>query len=203
MGSVHTNCLLTLLSSTRQVGGQFVVPMEQPWHAFTGAGQQPLRSPTYTHPDQLTQGCTQTQPAYGRVAEPTAHFFEPPPIEITTSPPATTRRGKKQKQKMQNETGRGPSYTIDEDRALCSAYVNVGRDPIVGANQNSATYWERIANFFHDRSTCATRRSPTSLTDRWGTISYETSRFCSYLAEQERRRESGKTASDRVHLRLH
>ncbi|OEL21967.1 hypothetical protein BAE44_0017014, partial [Dichanthelium oligosanthes] len=108
-------------------------------------------------------------------------------------PPSRTRKTRSQKVSQ-----RGPSYNRAEDKALCSTYLNVSHDPIFGANQTSATFWERISQYFHDNNSFPTQRSIDSLQHWWGSISRDTSRFCSFKAEQDRHRESGKTEDDQV-----
>lgn len=108
--------------------------------------------------------------------------------------------GDKKKAAATAGSSRGTSYTIAEDKALCSAYLNVSRDPIVGTNQKSETYWERITNYYNDLKV-GCYRTACSLTARWGVISKDTSLFCGIKAEVDRLRQSGKTEQDRVRTR--
>jgi hypothetical protein len=39
---------------------------------------------------------------------------------------------------------RSANFSIKEDEALCQAWIYVNEDPIVGAGQRMAHYWERI-----------------------------------------------------------
>ncbi|EHS63383.1 uncharacterized protein PGTG_22798 [Puccinia graminis f. sp. tritici CRL 75-36-700-3] len=42
---------------------------------------------------------------------------------------------------------KNPLWTIEEDKLLCVAWLNVTRDPIVGTGQKAATFWERVAAY--------------------------------------------------------
>lgn len=107
------------------------------------------------------------------------------------------RGGPRKKNQTKGVSSRGLSYTVAEDKVLCSAYLNVTRDPIVGTNQKSETYWERITNYYNT-NTPGPARTTDSLISRWSTISKDTARFCGIKAEVDRRRQSGKTESDRI-----
>ncbi|KAL6845853.1 hypothetical protein ACP4OV_024428 [Aristida adscensionis] len=50
--------------------------------------------------------------------------------DVEIVPPPTTRRGKERK-----VSRRGGGFTKAEDEVLCSAFLNVGKDPIIGVNQ--------------------------------------------------------------------
>jgi len=121
-----------------------------------------------------------------------------PQADIPLRSPFSVARACRGKQGPRKIPQRGPSYTHAKDKALCSAYLNVSRDPIVGANQTSDTYWDRICKYYHDNNELTTHRTIDSLQHRWGTISKDTTCFCGFKAEQDRRRESGKTEDDRV-----
>ncbi|KAJ1264816.1 hypothetical protein BS78_08G030800 [Paspalum vaginatum] len=103
----------------------------------------------------------------------------PPPPYAATGPsgpyPSCSRR--KTAKKGQSSRSRSPPYTVSEDKALCYAFLNVSRDPIVGANQTSDT--------------------ADSLSHRWRLIAKEAARFCGTKARIDHLRESGKTENDR------
>ncbi len=170
-------------------------PMDQPPHQYH-------ESPAYTPHNDVH--LTWTRPDAGLlapfdpVAPPLYDMSQPTPLDLTSSPPSQHPRTRTKKSKAHKVPQRGPSYTAAEDKTLTSAYLNISRDPIVGANQPSGTYWERISTYFHENNPTATHRSLESLQHRWGSISKDTSRFCAFLSEQQRRRESGKTDDDRV-----
>jgi hypothetical protein len=93
---------------------------------------------------------------------------------------------------------REKNYSNLEDETLCSAYLNVSKDPVVGVNQPMKSYWARITDYFNEMRTTDVERSSSSLQHRWGDISRDTALFCSYYAEIERKHQSGKSEDDKV-----
>jgi hypothetical protein len=95
------------------------------------------------------------------------------------------------------------NYSTREDEALCSAYLNVSKDPIVGANQTGKAYWQRVHDFYHEHKDFpGPARNPVSLGHRWGIISRATSVFTSLKARQDRLNQSGTTEEDKVRYML-
>ncbi|OEL20931.1 hypothetical protein BAE44_0018050 [Dichanthelium oligosanthes] len=123
---------------------------------------------------------------------------QPADQELSSSPPSPQPRSHSRKGKAKQVPQRGPSYTSAEDKVLTSAFLNVTRDPIVGANQPSSTYWQRVSTYYHENLPNCRPRTNVSLTHRWSYIANHCSRFTSYMAEQNRHIESGKTEEDRV-----
>jgi hypothetical protein len=93
---------------------------------------------------------------------------------------------------------RDRNYLNAEDETLCSAYLNVSKDPIVGASQQGKAYWTRITIYFNEMRKTPIQRSLSSLQHRWGDIQKDTSRFCGAFSEIMRRNESGKNEDDKV-----
>jgi hypothetical protein len=58
---------------------------------------------------------------------------------------------------------RWKNFLTLEDETLCSAYLNVGKDPIVGTNQPMKSYWGRIIEYFDDMKKTLGSRSQSSL----------------------------------------
>jgi hypothetical protein len=58
-----------------------------------------------------------------------------PPIGIPAMPP--TPNFDNSPTQVKSRTG---NFTIAEDKAICSAFINVSKDPIVGVNQSSEAY---------------------------------------------------------------
>ncbi|XP_020272637.1 protein CLP1 homolog [Asparagus officinalis] len=44
---------------------------------------------------------------------------------------------------------RGKAFSHKEDQVLCSAWLNVSQDPILGTNQRKETMWVRITTLYH------------------------------------------------------
>jgi hypothetical protein len=49
-------------------------------------------------------------------------------VEIVPPPPPATRKGNKEKKVLR----RGCGFTKEEDAILCSAFLNISKDPIIG-----------------------------------------------------------------------
>ncbi|OEL35219.1 hypothetical protein BAE44_0003762 [Dichanthelium oligosanthes] len=60
------------------------------------------------------------------------------------------------------------NYFHKEDEVLCSAYLNVSKDPIQGANQTGDAYWKQIHQYFHEHKDFPSNRTLESLQHRWG-----------------------------------
>uniref|UniRef100_A0A2N9J5B1 No apical meristem-associated C-terminal domain-containing protein n=1 Tax=Fagus sylvatica TaxID=28930 RepID=A0A2N9J5B1_FAGSY len=71
-------------------------------------------------------------------------------------------------------------------------------DPIVGNQQKRNTYWDNIYEYFEKERTSCISRSANSLMHRWSTIQVKTNKFCGFLAQVERRNESGLNEQDKI-----
>ena len=69
------------------------------------------------------------------------------------------------------------------------------KDPIVAVNQSTGSYCARITAYYEEHN-CP--RSKSSLQHRWGDIQKDTSRFCGFYAEVERKNQSGKSEDDKA-----
>jgi hypothetical protein len=118
-----------------------------------------------------------------------------PPIGIPAMPPTPNFDNSPTQVKS-----RTSNFTIAEDKAICSAFINVSKDPIVGVNQSSEAYWDRVHKFLYSNTPVERQRPAQSIRKRWGTIQKDTARFCFYKAEQDRKNQSGKTEEDRVSI---
>ncbi|PVH37825.1 hypothetical protein PAHAL_5G099100 [Panicum hallii] len=93
---------------------------------------------------------------------------------------------------------RSKNFSPIEDETLCSAYLNVSKDPIIGINQSITSYWNRITDYYNENRKTPSERIKNSLQHRWSGIQKDTVRFCGFYAEIERKRESGKSEDDKV-----
>jgi hypothetical protein len=98
----------------------------------------------------------------------------------------------------ENFPRREKDYSIKEDELLCSAYINVGKDPIFGCNQPMGAYWDRVFQYYNDHKTMQSSRTKSSLIHYWEKIQRDTSKFCGFYDKIERLNESGKDDDDRV-----
>ena len=107
----------------------------------------------------------------GEDSVPQAQAFSqmsPPQVESTTK-------------KLQ----RGSNFSIQEGVLLVSAFLNVNQDAVQSTNQKRTTYWSRIWEYYHQWKTLTSKRTVSSLTNRWSTIQLCTNKFCRCLAQIE------------------
>jgi hypothetical protein len=134
---------------------------------------------------------------FENMAEMRAEFTIPPPSTELPNVVPPHSRGKGSVRGVSTRTGNFKS--IDDD-VLCSAYLNISKDPIVGVNQPQGGYWARIKHFYMENRKTTTDRTQSSLQHRWGDIQKDTSRFCGFYGEIERLHQSGKNEDDKVHI---
>jgi hypothetical protein len=99
---------------------------------------------------------------------------------------------------QKNVARRGFAFTKEEDAVLCSAYLNISKDAIVGVNQNMGAYWKRIYDYYSEHKPNGSIRSQIGLQKRWGAIQKAVSTFSACKSKVDRRNESGKNEYDRV-----
>ena len=59
--------------------------------------------------------------------------------------------------------GRGGNYNHNEDIQLCWSWMAITFDPRIGSDQPKGTYWNRIAQHYHENKTFVSDRNVTSL----------------------------------------
>jgi hypothetical protein len=47
---------------------------------------------------------------------------------------------------------RGPNFQSEEDEQLTKSWLHVSQDPIIGSNQKSGSFWERVSEHFKEHS---------------------------------------------------
>ncbi|XP_010238926.1 glutathione S-transferase T3 [Brachypodium distachyon] len=77
---------------------------------------------------------------------------------------------------------RTQAYAECEDKLLCEAWLEIGQDPIWGAEQKGTAYWKRIYDYFHEHRllppySFISDRGEVSLQKRWGLIQSECNKF--------------------------
>ncbi|WVZ91553.1 hypothetical protein U9M48_037706 [Paspalum notatum var. saurae] len=93
---------------------------------------------------------------------------------------------------------RGKAFNKEEDRVICSAFLNVSKDPIIGNNQSSGSYYQRLHEYFVENMDGGTTRSQVAISNRWLSIQRAVNTFCGCLSTVERIDSSGKTERDRL-----
>ncbi|KAI8571087.1 hypothetical protein RHMOL_Rhmol01G0089400 [Rhododendron molle] len=91
----------------------------------------------------------------------------------------------------------GGKFTIEEDKLLVSAYLNVSLDAVQGNGQKLKTYWRRVWDYFHEHMPVA-QRNENSLMNRWSTIQLSVNKFCGCFAGIEAKNQSGMNEEDKV-----
>lgn len=61
-----------------------------------------------------------------------------------------------------------PNFDIDEDKALCKAYIAISEDPIIGNSQHQHSFWERVHVAFYEK--CKSERNVNNFKCQWNHI---------------------------------
>ena len=80
---------------------------------------------------------------------------------------------------------RGGNFTIEEDKLLVSAWLNISLDAVHGNEQKRSTYWKKVWDFFHKHKKFESNRNENSLMNRWSTIQLAMNKFCGCYAQIE------------------
>lgn len=97
-----------------------------------------------------------------------------------------------------NRTKRSKNFQPQDDEVICSAWLNVSKDPINGANQTRTTFWGRVHAFYEEHNKSGAVRTENSIMHRWLTIQLQVNKFCSCYEAIKRRNQSGTTIEDKV-----
>ncbi|CAL5015342.1 unnamed protein product [Urochloa decumbens] len=112
-------------------------------------------------------------------------------LEVLTQAPLTD---------IGSSRGRGGNYNHTEDIQLCWSWMAITFDPRIGNDQPKSTYWNRIAQHYHDNKTFDSIRNANSLEKRWNTIQRECIRFQECFDKIERLRPSGVPQTEYINL---
>jgi hypothetical protein len=93
---------------------------------------------------------------------------------------------------------RQKNFIPDEDEIVVSAWLNVSKDPVQGANQSHASFWRRISDYYETHRNSFASRTESSLMHRWMYILDNVNKYCACYDAIERRNQSGKTIQDKV-----
>ncbi|KAG0534049.1 hypothetical protein BDA96_04G245300 [Sorghum bicolor] len=100
--------------------------------------------------------------------------------------------------KKKNVSRRGTAFTKEEDLVVCSAFLNISKDPITGVNQTSGGYYKRMHDYFNEHKPEGSNRSQIAIQHRWALIQKAMNKFCGHKAAIDRLNESGKNEQDRI-----
>jgi hypothetical protein len=92
---------------------------------------------------------------------------------------------------------RGSNFTAEEECQTCISYLHVCKDPIVGTNQQSGTFWERTTEHFNSSTPIGSEiRTERSLETKWRQIRADVSKFVGIMATVRALPKSGESAED-------
>ncbi|XP_061998950.1 glutathione S-transferase T3-like [Rosa rugosa] len=111
--------------------------------------------------------------------------------EDCTNKETTCAPGSKKAQRQAN-------FTVEEDKLLISAWLNVSIDQVKGADQKKKQFWKRITKYFEDNKKWSGERSEKSLTNRWSKINTTVSKFYGHHSQIEHLQKSDYTEQDKI-----
>ena len=97
------------------------------------------------------------------------------------------------------ERGKRHKWTPTDDELLISAWLNTSKETIVGNNQKSGTFWQRVGDYFLAallRRDGRQSREHLHYKQRWHKINDQTNKFCGAYAAAERQISSGQNDND-------
>ncbi|XBI28722.1 hypothetical protein VPH35_052879 [Triticum aestivum] len=109
-----------------------------------------------------------------------------------------TQRAEAQKKRKSIRTG---SYTQDEDKLICQAWMGISQDPRTDAQQKGIVFWTRVHKTFHERKIfepfqITSNRGIGSIQKRWVFIQQECNKYCAAFESVEARPVSGLGVGD-------
>jgi len=122
----------------------------------------------------------------GQSQEPNGHADAE--TQITTEDNPVKTKSKKQA-KGKKVARRGSGFSKDEDKVICSAFLNISKDPIIGVNQSSGGYYKRIHEYYKEHKPEGSDRISVN-------------KFCGIKSTIDCKDESGKNEQNRVSVYL-
>ncbi|XP_013645876.1 glutathione S-transferase T3-like [Brassica napus] len=90
-------------------------------------------------------------------------------------------------------------WTPADDEVLISAWLNTSKDAVVGNQQKSLTFWQRVADYYTASPHGAEeveKREHLHCKKRWARINDQVNKFCGAYATAERQISSGESDTD-------
>ncbi|WVZ54709.1 hypothetical protein U9M48_005467 [Paspalum notatum var. saurae] len=144
-------------------GGQGSCPDSEQWEFPLSANLDELEN------DNISQAHLPFQAAMsqgGRDYVPEMQLHSNINELVSEMPSTKPKKGGKGKKVSQ----RGKAFSKEEDRVICSAFLNVSKDPITGTNQSSGGYYQRMHDYFTENIDAPTSRSVMAVHHRWLSI---------------------------------
>ncbi|XBJ20364.1 hypothetical protein VPH35_011204 [Triticum aestivum] len=109
-----------------------------------------------------------------------------------------TQRAEAQKKRKSIHAG---SYTQDEDKLICQAWMEISQDPRTGAQQKGIVFWTRVHKTFHERKLFEpyqfeSNRGIGSIQKRWLFIQQECNKYQAAFESVQARPVSGLGIGD-------
>ncbi|XP_033145320.1 glutathione S-transferase T3 [Brassica rapa] len=94
------------------------------------------------------------------------------------------------------------TWTPIDDQVLISSWLNTSKDPVVGNEQRSGAFWQRIAAYFaaSPKIAVSERREAGHCKQRWHKINDLVGKFCGAFEAARRERTSGQNDNDVLKL---
>ena len=86
--------------------------------------------------------------------------------------------------------GKGKNFVPDEERQLARSVLAISQDPIVGNQQKSSAFWERIYEHYKSFNPVV-YRGAQSLESKWGVIKHDALKFMGCYQQIKRLNKSG------------
>ncbi|XP_026433094.1 uncharacterized protein LOC113330506 [Papaver somniferum] len=99
-------------------------------------------------------------------------------------------------QNIASQIVRGPKFSLEEDKAICEAYVVLTLDPINGIQQPHHTLWGNIFTNFCQETGNPKDRDASGLSHRFGAISKDMNSWVALMMQMKQKRGSGDTVVD-------
>ena len=89
-------------------------------------------------------------------------------------------------------------WTPVEDIVLISSWLNTSKDPVVGNEQRSGTFWKSIAAYFaaSPKVAVSEQRDANHCKQRWHKINDQVNKFCGAIEAATREKTSGQNEND-------
>ncbi|XP_013663740.1 glutathione S-transferase T3-like [Brassica napus] len=91
-------------------------------------------------------------------------------------------------------------WTPTDDEVLISAWLNTSKDAVVGNQQKSLTFWQRVAEYYTTSPHGVgdgEKREHLHCKKRWARINDHVNKFCGAYATAERQISSGESDTDK------
>jgi hypothetical protein len=93
---------------------------------------------------------------------------------------------------------RQKNFNAKEDEIVVSAWLNVSKDPVQGANQSHTSFWHRVYEYYEANRNPYPSRTESSIMHRWGYIQEMVNKYCACYDAIVRKNQSGSTIHDKV-----